>query len=92
MASLFGLNEPLNLIFYMLVSIGFVVGIILMVAPKAFTSLHKALQKEYGITKRILPQLENASIEVVDKTVKKNTVVYGMVISIVSFILLLIFK
>ena len=92
MSRILGLNESVNLVFYLLVSIGFVVGIILMVAPKAFESLNKALQKEYGLKKRILPQLEDTSIEVVDKMVKKNTVIYGMVISTISFILLLIYK
>lgn len=92
MSRILGLNESVNLVFYLLVSIGFVVGIILMVAPKAFESLNKSLQKEYGLKKRILPQLEDASIEVVDKMVKKNTVIYGMVISTISFILLLIYK
>ena len=81
-----------NMIFYILVSLGFVVGIILMVAPKAYESLNEALQKEYGIKTRFIPKLEDTKIETVDNICKKNTVIAGMIISIVSFMLLLIFK
>ncbi|MCK5179984.1 MAG: hypothetical protein KAR32_10680 [Candidatus Omnitrophica bacterium] len=81
-----------NMIFYILVSFGFVVGIILMVAPTAYESLNDALQKEYGIKKRFIPKIEDTKIEAIDSICKKNTVITGMIISVVSFMLLLIFK
>jgi len=81
-----------NMIFYILVSVGFVIGIILMVAPKSYETLNEALQKEYGIKTRFIPKLEDSKIEVVDDVCKKNSVITGMIISIVSFALLLIFK
>ena len=93
MSILFNITaSSFNMIFYIMVSLGFVVGIILMVAPKAFDSLNEALQKEYGIKKRFIPKIEDTKIEAVDDFCKKNTVIMGMIISIISFILLLIFK
>lgn len=92
MVDFFGLEISAKLFFHLMVSIAFVVGIILMVSPEAFETLNRALQKEYGLKTRIMPSLENTSIDVVDKAVIKSRVVSGMVISIISFILLLIFK
>lgn len=80
------------MVFHIMVSIGFFVGIILMVAPKAFDSLDEALQKEYGIKKRFIPKIEDTKIDVIDQICKRNTVISGMVISVLSFILLMIFK
>jgi len=41
-------NTSANMLFYIMVSTGFVIGIILMVAPEAFETLNKALNQEYG--------------------------------------------
>jgi hypothetical protein len=93
MEILYGITESsFNMIFYILVSIGFFVGIILMVAPDAYKSLHDALQKEYGIKKRFIPKIEDTKIETIDRALTKNRVIAGMLVSIVSFLLLLIYK
>ena len=93
MEILYNLTESsFNMIFYILVSFGFLVGIILMVAPNAYESLNEALQKEYGIKKRFIPKIEDTKFEVVDGIFKKNTVIAGMILSIVSFTILLIYK
>jgi len=84
--------SSINMIFYILVSISFVIGIILTAAPQAFEELNNALQREYGIKKRIIPGLEKTGISIVDKICKKHSVFIGMLISIISFFLLLIFK
>ncbi|MBN1870445.1 MAG: hypothetical protein JW847_07730 [Candidatus Omnitrophica bacterium] len=81
-----------NMIFCILISFGFVIGIILMVAPGAYEAFNQALQKEYGIKKRFIPKIEDGKIEAVENLCKKNTVITGMIISILSFMLLLIFK
>jgi hypothetical protein len=81
-----------NLMFYLLVSVGFVVGLILMVAPQAYDAFNIALQKEYGIKKRFIPKIEDAKNEALDAACKENRVIAGMLLCIVSFVLLLIFK
>lgn len=81
-----------NMIFYILVSIGFTIGIILMVAPKAFDTFNEALQREYGIKKRFIPKVEDTKVGDIDGLCRKNTVITGMLISILCFMLLLIFK
>lgn len=78
-----------------LVSFGFFSGIVLMVSPEAFDALNKALSREYGIKTRFIPKLELATIHVLDKIITKKRshgIIAGFVISVVSFILLLIHK
>lgn len=78
-----------------LVSFGFFSGIVLMVSPEAFDALNKALSREYGIKTRFIPKLELATIHVLDKIITKKRshgIIAGFVITVVSFILLLINK
>lgn len=78
-----------------LVSFGFFSGIVLMVSPEAFDALNKALSREYGIKTRFIPKLELATIHILDKIITKKRshgIIAGFVISVVSFILLLIHK
>ena len=84
--------SSINMIFYILVSFSFVIGIILMVVPQAFEALNEALQKEYGITKRFIPRLEKTGVSTIDRICKKHSVIIGMLISIASFFLLLIYR
>jgi hypothetical protein len=90
---LYNITAPsFNMIFLLLVSIGFFVGIMLMVSPEAYETLDKSLQKEYGIKKRFVPKIEDTKIHTVDNTLKKYRIFTGMLISIISYLLLLIFK
>ncbi|HOD12940.1 MAG TPA: hypothetical protein PLO93_03560 [Candidatus Omnitrophota bacterium] len=78
-----------------LVSFGFFSGIVLMVSPEAFDALNKALSREYGIKTRFIPKLELATIHILDRIITKKRshgIIAGFVISVVSFILLLIHK
>ena len=78
------------MIFYLLVSFGFVIGIVLMVSPEAFNSFSEALKKEYGVKKRIIPKIENTMTSIMDDLCKKHAVIIGMFISVASFALLII--
>ena len=80
-----------KLFFNIMVSFAFFIGIILMAAPEAFQSVDNAMKKEYGIKKRLVPKLEDASVDAVDKFVIRNRVVFGVLIAIASFSLLIIF-
>lgn len=78
-----------------LVSFGFFSGIVLMVSPEAFDALNKALSREYGIKTRFIPKLELATIHVLDKIITKKRshgIIVGLIITVTSFILLLINK
>ena len=75
-----------------MVSFAFFVGIVLMVSPEAFEALNRALQKEYGLKTRLVPKLENTSIDVIDKALIKNRIIAGLIIAVCSFVLLLINK
>lgn len=84
-----------NLIFHFLLSFGFFVGIVLMISPEAFDALNKAFGKEYGIKTRLIPKLELTFIHILDKIITKNRmhgIISGFLISLISFILLLINK
>lgn len=95
---MFGVWElygAVELIFYILVSLGFFVGIVLMVSPEAFDELNKALSKEYGIKTRLLPRIELKAIHVLDKVITKNRMhgmVVGFIISVVAFVLILTYR
>ena len=78
--------------FHIMISFAFFVGVVLMVSPEAFEALNRALQKEYGLKTRLLPKIENTTINIIDKAVIKNRVFAGLSISVVSFVLLLIHK
>lgn len=84
--------SSINMIFYILVSFGFVIGVILMVAPGAYDTFNQALQKEYGLKMRFIPKVEDTKINTIDEICKKNAGIAGMIISFLSFVLLLTYK
>lgn len=88
----FWFSASANMLFYIMVSIGFVIGIILMVAPEAFETLNKALNQEYGFKFRFFAKIENTSINDFDRFATRNSVIIGMVLSVVTFALLIIYK
>ena len=92
MIDIIGFQISAKFFFHIMVSFAFFVGVILMASPEAFATLNRALQKEYGIKTRLVPTLENTSIDVVDKAVIRSRVLGGMAIAVASFALLLLFK
>ena len=89
------LYQAVELIFYFLVSLGFFVGIVLMVSPEAFDVLNKALSKEYGIKTRLIPRIELKAIHILDKIITKNRthgMIIGFIIASASFVLLLAYR
>ena len=81
-----------DMIFYMMVSIGFVIGIILMVAPEAFVTFNRALNREYGFKFRFFRKLEDDKNESLDRFATRHSVIIGMIISVITFALLIIYK
>ena len=86
------LNSSYSMVFYILVSFSFFVGILLLVAPEAYEIFNRSLQKEYGLKIKLIPKLEEESISVVDKTLMKYRIGAGLMISITAFELLLLYK
>ena len=92
MFDIFGLEISTRLIFQILVSLAFLGGIILMISGEAFQTLHRAFQKEFGLRKRLIPKIENTSFDIVDRILMKNRFAAGLIITVVSFVLLLVNK
>jgi len=92
MEDMLGIGLSANMFFNIMVSFGFFIGIILMIAPEAFDSLNKSLQKEYGLKVRLVPRIEDATVDVIDKTIIKNRIMSGLIISVTAFALLLLYR
>ena len=92
MIEVFGLDVSSQVFFHIMISFSFFVGIVLMISPEAFEALNRALQKEYGLKTRLFPKFENTTIDVIDKAVVKNRVIAGLIITVISFTLLLVNK
>jgi hypothetical protein len=86
------LDTSAGMVFYIMVSIGFVIGIILMVAPEAFEKFNNVLKQEYGFKFRFFKKIEDTQIEHIDRFATKNSVIIGMILSVITFILLIIYK
>ncbi len=86
------MGMSIQMFFNIMVSIGFFVGIVLMVSHTAFKALDDLLKKEYGFKIKLIPKVEDKSVDVIDKFIVKNRIIAGLIISVVSFILLVIFK
>ncbi len=78
--------------FYIMISFSFFVGILLLVAPEAYEHFNRALQKEYGLKVRLVPQMEDRFFSFIDKTIIKYRLAAGMVISVSAFVLLLLYR
>ena len=92
MLEVFGLDISAHVLFNLMLSFAFFVGLILMVSREAFGAFHQALQKEYGLKRRLAPKIENHSSDIIDKILIKYRVFAGMVICIIAFFLLLAFR
>ena len=92
MLDFFGLAISTQTFFSIMVSLAFFVGIVLMISPEAFASLHKALQKEYGLKKRLIPGIEDTVFDAIDKFLVQNQFFAGLMIAVTSFVLLLVFR
>lgn len=92
MVEIFEFNVCAKIIFTLMVSLSFFIGIILLVAPEAYQALNKSLQKEYGLKVRLLPKIENSANFSIDQTVVKYRVFTGLLIAVTSFLLLIIFR
>ena len=92
MLEMTGLLESAQFFSYLMLSFAFFVGILLMVSQEAFYYFNKALQKELGLKKKVLPRVEGKQIHFVDWLVLKYRFVSGLLISIAAFVLLLVNK
>ncbi len=92
MLEIFGISQSLQFLAYLMLSFSFFVGVMLLVSQEAFEHFNAALQKEYGIKKTLLPKLENTRTTFVDWIILKYRFVSGILITVISFILLLMYK
>ena len=92
MIELFGLDVSLQFLVYLMLSFSFFIGIILLVSPNAFDALNTALQKEYGIKRRLAPKVEDSRIDFVDRILLKYRTLAGLLIALSAFALLILYK
>ena len=92
MLRVFGLDLSTKVLVDLMLSFSFFVGIVLMVSSEAFGAFHKALQKEYGLKRRLAPKLEDTKFDIIDQVLMKYRVFAGMLICLTSFFLLLLYK
>ena len=92
MVAILGLTESMRFLVFLMLSFSFFIGIVLMVSHEAFAHLNQAFQKEYGLKKRLLPKLENIRVSFIDWIVLKYRFIAGLLISVLSFLLLLLYK
>lgn len=86
------LLDAVKLFIYIMISFAFFVGILLLVSDQAFSLFSKDLQREYGIRKRMFPKVEDSKYEFIDFLLLKYRFISGLLISIIAFVLLLIYK
>ena len=87
-----GLRDSLRMFSFLMLSFAFFVGIMLVVSQEAFEIFNRALLREIGLRKRLLPGIEDTKFSFVDFVILKFPLVAGLIISVSSFILLLIYK
>ena len=92
MFELFGLDISAKVLVDLFLSFSFFVGIVLMVSREAFGAFHQALQKEYGLKRRLAPKIEDKRFDLVDKILMKYRVFAGMLICVTTFFLLLLYR
>ena len=87
-----GFFESAEFFFYIMTSFAFFVGIMLIVSYRSFESFNASLQKEFGLKKRVAPKIEDTSNAFIDWIVSRYPLISGILISVIAFILLLVFK
>jgi len=92
MLELLGVSESIEFVAYIMLSLAFFVGIMLTISQEAFEHFNAALQKEYGIRKKLMPKLENTKTNFVDWIVLKYRFFFGILITVAAFVLLLMYK
>jgi hypothetical protein len=90
MSDPYGLMLSVKVIFKILVTFGFLVGTLMSSSLENFQKFRQIVEQEYGIKKKIIPKIETKCSDVVDRIVLRNRVIFGVIISAASFLLLLI--
>jgi len=86
------LTDSMQMIVYLMLSLAFFVGIMLVVSQEAFHHFNDALRKEYGIRQRFFRKLEDNEFHFVDWLILRYRLLAGILISVSAFVLLLIYK
>ena len=92
MLEVLGLDVSISMIIYLMLSFSFTIGIILMVSQESFMELNKALQREYGVKRRLIPGVEDTQNYFIDRVILKYRVFSGLLITVTAYFLLLIYK
>jgi hypothetical protein len=87
-----GLIESAKMFSYLMLSLAFYVGLMLIISQDAIKQFNHDLQKEMGLKKRVVPKLEDTNFHFVDWLLLKYPTVAGLIISILAFQLLLLNK
>ena len=89
MMDILGFTVSMKFLGNLMLSLAFFVGVLLMVSREAFIIFDRDLQREYGIKRRTAQKLEDVHIDIVDRTFLRYPVLAGLLISVATFILLL---
>ena len=92
MLEMLGVIDAAKFFIYLMLAFAFFVGVLLLVSDEAFSLFNKDLQKEYGLKKRLFPKIEDSWYGFVDFLLLKYRFVSGLLITIIAFILLLVYK
>ena len=84
-----GLFEAGSFLWELMLSFTFFIGIFLIISREAIECLNRDFQREYGWRKYVITQLENKKFMFIDAFIMKYPIWVGLVISVVSFVLLL---
>ena len=90
MLELSGILEAGDFIYTIALCFAFFMGIMLIVSREAVECLNKDFQREYGWKRYVLSQLEEPKYKFIDAVVMKYPLWVGLLVSITSFLLLLI--
>jgi len=92
MLEMLGIIDAVEFFIYLMLAFAFFVGILLVVSEEAFSMFNKELQKEYGLKKRLFPKIEDSWYDFIDFLMLKYRFLSGLLISIIAFLLLLVYK
>ena len=92
MLEIMGLDISAKFLIFLMLSLAFFVGLLLLVSHEAFAVFHSKLQQEFGLKRRIAPKLEDTQVDVVDKVLLQYRFLAGLLICLAAFFLLLLYK
>jgi len=80
------------LLFYLFFSATFFIGLMMIIAPKAFKELDSAMNREFGLKKIFFPKIEKKIVKIIDEFMLRNNILSGAVLIVISLAVLILFR